>query len=122
MKMLCNRVGLQSCARALAVCSVLMALAGVAQAQEEGKRYALVIGNNAYINGRLKNPINDARLMKQVLEEAGFKVLYKEDATKTQMDELVAGFAAQLGPEDTALFYYAGHGVQISSANFLVPV
>jgi tetratricopeptide (TPR) repeat protein len=27
-----------------------------------------------------------------------------------------------LGPDDTALFFYAGHGVQIDNENFLVPV
>lgn len=93
-----------------------------AAAQEEGKRVALIIGNNNYSASPLRNAVNDARLMDKALQAAGFKTIVKEDATYPVMEEAAAKLAEQLGPDDTALFFYAGHGVQIDAENFLVPV
>ena len=103
---------------------IVISLVGVAgaQAQEEGKRVALIIGNNNYAMSPLRNAINDARLIDKALKGAGFKTILREDAGYTAMEEAAAEFAAQLGPDDTALFFYAGHGLQIESENFLVPV
>ena len=101
--------------------ALVMAL-GTATAQEEGKRVALIIGNNNYSMSPLRNAINDARLMDKALQAAGFKTIVKEDASQTVMEEAAAKLAEQLGPDDTALFFYAGHGVQIEGENFLVPV
>jgi hypothetical protein len=107
---------------ALAILAVFSILALPAHAQEEGKRVALVIGNNNYTVSPLRNAINDASLMARSLQAAGFKVILKEDATLPQMEAEAAKLAEQLGPDDTALFFYAGHGVQIEGENYLVPV
>jgi tetratricopeptide (TPR) repeat protein len=88
----------------------------------EGKRVALIIGNDAYSGRPLKNAVNDARIMDKALRGAGFKTILRENAKKADIEEAVTEFVDQLGPDDTALFYYAGHGVQIASENFLVPV
>lgn len=93
-----------------------------ARAQDTGKRVALIIGNNNYTASPLKNAVNDARLMDQALRAAGFRTVLRENATKAAMEEATAEFLQQLGPDDTALFFYAGHGIQIESENFLVPV
>ncbi len=103
-------------------CALFLTVASAASAQEEGKRVALIIGNNNYTVSPLRNAINDARAMDKALQAAGFKTILKEDASYTAMEEAVAKLAEQLGPDDTALFFYAGHGVQIESENFLVPV
>jgi uncharacterized caspase-like protein len=100
----------------------LMALAPMAGRAQEGKRIALVIGNNTYALSPLRNAVNDARLMDQALRNAGFRTILRENVTKTTLEEAVAEFLQQLGPDDTALFYYAGHGVQIENENFLIPV
>jgi uncharacterized caspase-like protein len=100
----------------------LMALAPAAGRAQEGKRIALVIGNNTYALSPLRNAVNDARVMDQVLRNAGFRTILRENVTKTALEEAVAEFLQQLGPDDTALFYYAGHGVQIENENFLIPV
>jgi tetratricopeptide (TPR) repeat protein len=89
---------------------------------EDGKRVALVVGNNNYALAPLRNAVNDARLMGQALRNAGFRTTVVENATKASLEEAVAEFLQQLGPDDTALFYYAGHGVQIENENFLIPV
>jgi len=99
-----------------------MVLAPAAGHAQEGKRIALVVGNNTYALSPLRNAVNDARVMDQALRNAGFRTILRENVTKTALEEAVAEFLQQLGPDDTALFYYAGHGVQIENENFLIPV
>ena len=86
------------------------------------RRVALVIGNSAYRVRRLPNPVNDARLMAETLRQLGFDVIHREDLTRAQMQEAITDFGSRLRAGGVALFYYAGHGVQISGRNYLVPV
>ena len=106
----------------LASCLVLT-LAAPAAAE---KRVALVIGNSAYQNvTRLDNPRNDAALMAETLGTLGFTLIggrAQLDLDKPAMDLAVQNFGRQVQGADVALFYYAGHGVQVSGANYLVPV
>ncbi len=97
------------------------AIPGV-QAQETGKRVALIIGNDAYSISPLKNAVNDARAMDAALRASNFRTVLVENAKKADMDTKIGEFLDMLGPDDTALFFYAGHGVQIANENFLVPV
>ena len=48
-------------------------------------RHALVIGNSAYINGPLRNPVNDARAMSKALGEVGFDTIYLHHVGKEQL-------------------------------------
>lgn len=93
-----------------------------ARAQESGKRVALIIGNDAYKISPLKNAVNDARAMDAALRASNFRTILLENATKADMETKIGEFLDMLGPDDTALFFYAGHGVQIVNENFLVPV
>lgn len=90
------------------------------------KRVALVIGNSAYQNvTRLDNPRNDAGLMAETLGALGFTLVggrAQLDLDKPAMDIAVQNFGRQVQGADVALFYYAGHGVQVSGSNYLVPV
>jgi uncharacterized caspase-like protein len=90
------------------------------------KRVALVVGNSAYKNVTpLDNPRNDARLMADTLRSLGFAVVgggAQLDLDKTQFDNAVKSFSDQIQGADVGLFYYAGHGVQVRGANYLVPV
>lgn len=87
------------------------------------QRVALVIGNNKYKNlSKLKNPVNDARAMRSILQKRGFKVIYKENASKRQMKKLLKDFAYKLKGGGTGLYYFAGHGVNVDGENFLVGV
>ena len=106
----------------VALTMLLLAAAG-AQAAEQ--RLALVIGNSAYANSPLPNPVNDARLMASALREQGFEVMERLDADQTAMKLAVRDFgnrlkAAQGGA--VGLFYYAGHGLQVAGENYLIPV
>src|SRR5260221_2262319 len=90
------------------------------------KRVALVIGNSAYKNiSRLENPANDAKLMANTLRRLGFTLIgngAQIDLDKAAFDNAAQNFWRQLQGADVGLFYYAGHGVQVSGANYLVPV
>ena len=112
----------QTAHRFVLLSALALASAGAMPQPEEGNRYALVIGNNSYAAGPLQNAVNDARLMDKALKDAGFRSTLVENASLVAMQSSVGEFLSKLGPSDTALFFYAGHGVQIENENFLVPV
>ncbi|MCP5270875.1 MAG: caspase family protein [Burkholderiaceae bacterium] len=93
-----------------------------APAATQGKRLALVIGNAAYRDAPLQNPVNDARAMAQALEGAGFEVMLHTDADQRTLLTALREFGQQLRGGGTGLFYYAGHGMQIKGRNYLIPV
>lgn len=86
------------------------------------RRLALVIGNDGYQSiSRLANARADARAMARSLELSGFTVTLKLDVTEKAMKEAVRHFKSQVNGGDVAVFYYAGHGVQLGGANYLLP-
>ena len=82
-----------------------------------------MIGNAAYENApALVNPVNDAADMCATLSKLGFKTLCHINVrNRAEFDARVKDYVEQLGPNSVGVFYYSGHGVQISSANFLIP-
>jgi uncharacterized caspase-like protein len=85
--------------------------------------HALVIGNAAYPgSNRLANPGNDARAMREKLESLGFRVTTLSDAGRDQMVRGLAQFSKAAARADLTLLFYAGHGVQISGINYMIPV
>jgi hypothetical protein len=119
------RGSLANCCGALAAAIALSTLLSIGPAFAE-KRIALVVGNSAYQNiARLDNPRNDAALMADTLQSLGFDLVgghAQLDLDKPSLDNAVQNFGRQVQGADVALFYYAGHGVQVSGANYLVPV
>ncbi len=87
-------------------------------------RLALVIGNASYRRAAaLENPVHDARGMAAALERADFRVDLQLDAPRAQMTQAIEAFVGQLASEQAVgLFYFAGHGMQFSWRNYLVPV
>ena len=85
-------------------------------------RAALVIGNSAYKGSPLSNPVNDATDIAASLRDADFDVILRTDQDLAGMEEALGEFQSLMAGRDTALFYYAGHGLQIGGENFLVPV
>ena len=84
-------------------------------------RYALVIGIDTYANVRpLLKARNDARSVDAALEQAGFASQLVLDPDYSGLLEALSEFVAQLGPGDEAIFYFAGHGVQIDGRNYLL--
>ena len=103
------------------VACVLVKVPGTGDCAAE-RRIALVIGNSAYRNSPLRNPVNDATDMASVLESLGFTVSLKTDANLRTMKESVRAFGRQLNKGGVGLFYYAGHGIQYRGRNYLIPV
>ena len=88
----------------------------------EQKRYALVIGNGAYkYTSPLKNPINDAKDMSRALKDLNFEVTTVLDANYEKMRKSIIDMSEKVAVADVAVFYYAGHGVEVNGSNFLVP-
>jgi hypothetical protein len=86
------------------------------------RRVALVIGNGAYKEGPLKNPVHDARDMAAALRSLGFDVILRENASLRQMEDALDEFWRRLKAGGTGLFFFAGHGMQVKGVNYLVPV
>ena len=87
------------------------------------KRLALVLGNSKYQNvPALENPANDAKDLAAALRRLGFDVIEQSDASRDAMAKAVHDFSEQLPGADVALFFYAGHGLQMNGENYLVPV
>jgi formylglycine-generating enzyme required for sulfatase activity len=86
------------------------------------QRVALVVGNSAYKDAPLSNPVNDATDMAQALQQFGFKVILKRNAGTREMRQAIREFGAELRRAQVGLFYFAGHGVQLRGDNYLIPV
>jgi hypothetical protein len=85
--------------------------------------HALVIGNSAYSGGaKLANPQNDAKSVSSKLRELGFKVTEVVDADRVKLVTSLSTFAATAQSADLTMLFYAGHGVQISGTNYMLPV
>lgn len=101
-------------------------LAGVAAETAEAGRVALVIGNANYTGGieSLANPTNDAQDVAERLTANGWRVLLVKDADRREMIRKLADFKDVLKSttKPTALFFYAGHAVQLDGKNYLLPI
>ena len=86
------------------------------------KRVALVIGNSTYTNSPLKNPVNDAKDIATKLRKLGFVVIERNNLTTREIGGTLQEFRSKLEPGAVALFFYAGHGLQIKGDNYLPAV
>ncbi|OWV80423.1 hypothetical protein ATY78_06950 [Rhizobium sp. R635] len=92
-----------------------------AASAESGRRLALVIGNSIYETaGTLPNAARDARAFGAFLSNQGFDVDIVVDADRSRLAEAVTRFSRKITADDVALFYYAGHGMQLRGENYLV--
>lgn len=86
------------------------------------KRLALIVGCSTYEYAtKLRNPNNDAQGMKAALEALHFDVEVLLDPTLKELKMAIDNFGERLKGADTGLFFFAGHGVQVSGINYLIP-
>jgi len=96
---------------------------GASQPLAEQRRVALIVGNSAYTATTvLPNPANDVAAFGAFLTEHGFEVEQLTDVDRAAFAAGLARFAERLRADDIALFYYAGHGLQLRGENYLVGV
>jgi tetratricopeptide (TPR) repeat protein len=87
------------------------------------RRVALVIGNGDYrVANRLPNPANDAADIAAALRKLGFDVVEGRNLDRRGFDDAIRTFGRKLDGADLALFFYAGHGLQVGGKNYLVPI
>ena len=87
-------------------------------------RIALVIGESAYPDQTLATPANDAALVAQTLQAAGFDVVGARDLDERSLRGAMRDFLAKaggIGPDLQAFVYLSGRGVQYEGDNFFVP-
>ena len=96
-----------------------------AAAQQQEKRIALVVGNSAYAKVPLATAANDAGLIAQTLQAAGFDVIGARDLDADTLRKSFRDFiqkAEASGPGSVAMVYLAGYGVQLAGENYFIPV
>lgn len=88
------------------------------------KRVALIIGNGAYQHApQLSNPVNDARAIGELFRKAGFDAVdARENLGSLEIKRAIREFTAQTRDADIAVVYFAGHGIEVSGINYLIPV
>jgi TPR repeat protein len=109
----------------LCVLAVAYVAPAAAQSSDDERRVALVVGNFGYAHvPQLANPGNDAALIATTLRQLGFTLVgdaAQENVDKAHFDQLVQNFGRAIQGADVAVFYYAGHGMQVGGSNWLVP-
>ena len=109
---------------------LLFALPGMlssatAQQQQQEKRIALVVGDGAYAKAPLATAANDAGLIAQTLQAAGFDVVGARDLDGDTLRKSLRDFtqkAEESGPDTVAMVYLAGYGMQLAGENYFIPV
>ena len=87
------------------------------------RRVALVIGNSAYRYApKLENPKNDAADLSKSLRNLGFEVIEGYDLDRKGMEDAIGQFTEKIKTAKLAGFFYAGHGLQVDTENYLVPI
>ena len=85
------------------------------------ERVALVIGIGEYDNTEnLANPSRDAKAVAKALSDAGFDVMLSIDADQSEFGQTLVKFLAKTKGAEASIFYFAGHGIQINSKNYLL--
>jgi peptidoglycan hydrolase-like protein with peptidoglycan-binding domain len=103
----------------LAILTSFIALS--AYSASAANRVALVVGISDYDNAqRLENPERDATSVAAALQAAGFDVTLKLNLDQTEFGDALLGFERKVQNAETALFYFAGHGMQINAQNYLL--
>lgn len=99
---------------------LLLGLGSPASAQG---RVALVVGNSAYEHvTTLRNPRNDAQDLTRSLQALGFEIIGGVDLDRRALVESLIKFGRAAEKAEVALFFYAGHGLQVNGQNYLVPI
>ena len=109
--------------RYLTIFISLICVLFTADAAMADKRVAFVVGNGAYQNvAALPNPPIDAKAMAALLRNVGFDVVEGTNLTRDAMTQRLLEFGKKAQGADVAVFFYAGHGIAIDGANYLLPV
>lgn len=123
MKLFRGAIDFAKGAAAIRLAAAILCLTVAAEAAHAARRLALVIGNDAYVDvPRLHKAVNDANAVAARLRDQDFQVTLATDVTRRAMNRAISRFAADIDAGDVVFVFYAGHGVEISGENYLLPV
>src|SRR6266403_4337383 len=93
-------------------------------AVKKASRVALVIGNGHYpdADAPLTQPINDARALTSALRGNGFDVDVVEDASRDDMNRVIARLKSKIKPDSVVMLFFGGYGVQVGRESYRIPV
>jgi hypothetical protein len=101
---------------------LFLALTAIFTVPVYSKRIALVIGNDNYTSvAKLQKAGNDASSMSLELKKAGFEVRLHKDLNYRNLIKAIDSFSTDIVGGDEVVVFYAGHGVQLKSGNYLLP-
>src|SRR5688572_2213404 len=107
-------------------CAALLGSSACPAADAVPGRVALVVGNGAYDEAAgmpvLPNADEDGRAMGAALRALGFTVVEAIDADNQQLVQALREFGEQAIGAEIALFFFAGHGLQVNGENYLLPI
>lgn len=93
------------------------------QVSDGGRRCALVIGNSDYVRAApLANASNDAAAVGRALEQIGWDVTVRQNLNRNAMEDALEAFRLKSENCAAALFFFAGHGINVWGQNYLLPV
>ncbi len=91
-------------------------------AAKMGRRVALVVGNAGYTNAaKLNNTVHDAVAISDLLRSLDFSVITRTDVGSREFKNALRAFEDEAAKADIAAVYYAGHAVEVSGTNYLIP-
>jgi hypothetical protein len=106
-----------------AAATILVAVLCISTAAQADRRVALVVGNSQYqFVPRIPNAQNDGRAMAALLHAEGFDVEFYQNLGNDDLRRAVRNFVEKTRDADVAVVYFAGHGIEVDGANYLIPV
>ena len=87
------------------------------------RRRALIVANGRYNPlPPVQTSLNDAELIKQVLESLGFIITVEPNLSNATAKRRIEDFVSMLNPSDVVLVYFVGHAAQEEAENYLLPI
>jgi tetratricopeptide (TPR) repeat protein len=119
-----SRKAAEAAATAAAATAAATALVLKKPVVDFGRRVALIIGNSGYRSvAPLPNAATDGEVLAKALRDDGFQVVtYQRDATREELVNALRKFEDEADHADWAVVYYAGHGIEVGGANYVIPV
>ena len=100
-----------------------LCLVGLSTAVRAERRVALLIGNAAYREAALRDPVDDVAAMWATLTAAGFDaVIARTDLDRTGMLQALRSFEDVVAGADIGVVFYSGHGIEFRGQNYLLPI
>jgi uncharacterized caspase-like protein len=97
-------------------------LAQRSKAVGDDSKIALIIGNADYKLKPLRNAVTDARSVATAMQDVGFNLIVRENASQASMIDAMKEFWLRGRRSEARVLYFAGHGMQYRGRNYLIPV